>query len=252
MKSHIQYKKIKRGYITKLIKTKILRDDIQCNISECVLCEGNTKQLSLEKPILFLTADLLINQIDAIENFPIIDNCIIPQSEYNIILQDRNNEKIFNRLNLILENRNIIIYPNEYNKDIADIKNENKLTQSERNVLMFSKTIQYFNTHIQLLEQKNNLEHYFIILVSSSKGIKYKLPQTEKIKCFDILSFAKEKMNESPDLFNYVAHFDQGKDNYENNKMEIDGNLFSNHISESEMRTNIKMGKMFQFFFSVD
>ena len=246
MKSHIQYKKIKRGYITKLIKTKILRDDIQCNISECVLCEGNTKQLSLEKPILFLTADLLINQIDAIENFPIIDNCIIPQSEYNIILQDRNNERIFNRINLILENRNIIIYPNEYNKDIADIKNENKLTQSERNVLIFSKTIQYFNTHIQLLEQKNNLEHYFIILVSSSKGIKYELPQTEKIKCFDILSFAKEKMNESPDLFNYVAHFDQGKDNYENNKMEIDGNLFSNHISESEMKTNIKMGKMFQ------
>lgn len=246
MKSHIQYKKIKRGYITKLIKTKILRDDIPCNISECVLCEGNTKQLSLEKPILFLTADLLINQIDAIENFPIIDNCIIPQSEYNIIIQDRNNEKIFNRLNLILENRNIIIYPNEYNKDIADIKDENKLTQSDRNTLIFSKTIQYFDTHIQLLEQKNNIEHYFIILVSSSKNIKYELPQTEKIKCFDILSFAKEKMNESPDLFNYVAHFDQGKGKNDNDEMEIDGSIFNNHITESEMKTNIKMGKMFQ------
>ena len=98
MKSHIEYKKIKRGYITKLIKKKTLRDDIPCHIKECAICEGNLKELNLETPILFLTADLIVNQIDAIENFPIIDNCIIPQSEYNIIIQNRNNESVFKTL----------------------------------------------------------------------------------------------------------------------------------------------------------
>ena len=39
MKSFVQYKKIKKGQITKLIKTKKLRDDIGCDIAECFSCE---------------------------------------------------------------------------------------------------------------------------------------------------------------------------------------------------------------------
>ena len=244
MNSHIEYKKIKRGYITKLIKTKTLRDDIPCHIKECAICEGNLKELNLETPILFLTAELIVNQIDAIENFPIIDNCIIPQSEYNIIIQNRNNETIFKRLNLILENRSIIIYPNEFNKDIAEIENETGMTKTQRNTIIFERTVNYFNKHIEILEEKNNLEHCFIVLVSSQKT-QYKLP-SDKIKCYDILSFAKEKMNESPDLFNYVAHFDNGTKNKEN-IMDIDeGKMYNNQLSQNEMKSNIKSGTMYQ------
>lgn len=244
MKSHIEYKKIKRGYITKLIKKKTLRDDIPCHIKECAICEGNLKEINLETPILFLTADLIVNQIDAIENFPIIDNCIIPQSEYNIIIQNRNNESVFKRLNLILENRSIIIYPNEFNKDIAEIENETSMTKTLRNKIIFERTVNYFNKHIEILEEKNNLEHCFIVLVSSQKT-QYQL-NSDKIKCYDILSFAKEKMNESPDLFNYVAHFDNGTKTNEN-IMDIDeGKMYNNQLNENEMKSNIKSGTMYQ------
>ena len=55
MLSFTQYKKIKRGQITKLIKTKRLRDDIGCDISDCFACENKSKLLSLELPIIILT-----------------------------------------------------------------------------------------------------------------------------------------------------------------------------------------------------
>ena len=125
-KINIQYKKIKKGYITKLVKAKILRDDIPCNIIECISCEDNLKLLSLSHPIIFLTSSLIETQIDALENFKIIDNCVIPQSEYNTLLNLKD-QKILNRFNFLLENRNFYIYPNEYQKDIADIKNETSL-----------------------------------------------------------------------------------------------------------------------------
>ena len=65
-KFNIQYKKIKKGYITKLIKSKILRDDIPCNISECVSCDNNLKQLSISTPLIFLNSSLIESQIDAL------------------------------------------------------------------------------------------------------------------------------------------------------------------------------------------
>ena len=52
MLSFTQYKKIKRGQITKLIKTKKLRDDIGCDISECLSCENNSKMIILAKGII--------------------------------------------------------------------------------------------------------------------------------------------------------------------------------------------------------
>ena len=64
MLSFVQYKKIKRGQITKLIKTKKLRDDISCDISECLSCENNSKILNLELPIIILTQEVISTQMD--------------------------------------------------------------------------------------------------------------------------------------------------------------------------------------------
>ena len=118
MLTFVQYKKIKRGQITKLIKTKRLRDDIGCDISECVSCENNSKVLSTELPIIFLTQEVISTQMDALENFQVIDNCIIPQSEYNKLLESRN-DIILKRLKLLMENRNFLIFANEYHSEIA-------------------------------------------------------------------------------------------------------------------------------------
>jgi hypothetical protein len=74
MNSSVQYKKIKKGQIKKLIKSKRLRDDISCDISDCFTCENNSKILSLEHPLIILTQEVISTQMDALENFNIIDN----------------------------------------------------------------------------------------------------------------------------------------------------------------------------------
>jgi len=86
MKSSVQYKKIKKGNIVKLIQTINLRDDISCGIAECEACEQNKNKikenLSLQNNILILDTEMILSQIDAIKNFNEIENVILFQSEY--------------------------------------------------------------------------------------------------------------------------------------------------------------------------
>ena len=168
MISFVQYKKIKKGQVTKLIKTKRLRDDISCDIAECFSCENNSKILTIERPIIILTQEVISTQMDALENFKLIDNCIIPQSEYNKLLQTKN-DLILKRLKLLIENRNFLIFANEYHSEIALIKDEEKMSKIQRNNKILSNTITYFQEHIMnitndfiiytLLKDQNEIEN---------------------------------------------------------------------------------------------
>lgn len=178
MNSSVQYKKIKKGQITKLIKSKRLRDDISCDISECFTCENNSKILSLEHPLIILTQEVISTQMDALENFNIIDNCIIPQSEYNKLLETKN-DLIHKRLKLLIENRNILIFANEYHSEISRIENEEKLTKKERNNIILSKTIYYYNEHIM-----NNITNDFniYVLMKEEKDIENEKKTIKRIR----------------------------------------------------------------------
>jgi hypothetical protein len=112
MKTSIQYMKIKGGNLVKFQRTKKLRDDIPCCICECKICEGDNNILTLNQRIILLDYSIISEQIDALENFEIINNCIIPQSEYSYMNQKDFN--LFKRFNNIIEKRNIHIFPNEF------------------------------------------------------------------------------------------------------------------------------------------
>ena len=250
MISFVQYKKIKKGQITKLIKTKRLRDDISCDISECLSCEINSKILTIEHPLIILTQEVISTQMDALENFKIIDNCIIPQSEYNKLLETRN-DLIQKRLKLLIENRNFLIFANEYHSEIALIKDEEKMTKKERNNMILSKTINYFQEHIM-----NNITNDFNIYVimkdqleieNIKKLISGDNDNLNNIKFFDMYSYGKEMLKSSPDLFNFIS-FQEKIDNNDKNKMEIEeeNNKYEKHLDEKLMKSNIKQGKMFQ------
>ena len=250
MISFVQYKKIKKGQITKLIKTKRLRDDISCDISECLSCEINSKILTIEHPLIILTQEVISTQMDALENFKIIDNCIIPQSEYNKLLETRN-DLIQKRLKLLIENRNFLIFANEYHSEIALIKDEEKMTKKERNNMILSNTINYFQEHIM-----NNITNDFNIYVimkdqleieNIKKLISGDNDNLNNIKFFDMYSYGKEMLKSSPDLFNFIS-FQEKIDNNDKNKMEIEeeNNKYEKHLDEKLMKSNIKQGKMFQ------
>lgn len=250
MNSSVQYKKIKKGQITKLIKSKRLRDDISCDISECFSCENNSKILSLEHPLIILTQEVISTQMDALENFNIIDNCIIPQSEYNKLLETRN-ELIHKRLKLLIENRNILIFANEYHSEISKIENEEKLTKKERNNIILSKTIYYYNEHIM-----NNITNDFniYILMKEQKDIENEKKllrelgndDSNNVKFFDMYSFGKEMIKSSPDLFNFISFKNNENDRKDKMAIEEENNVYSNHLDENKMKSNIKQGKMFQ------
>ena len=245
MKSFVQYKKNKKGQITKLIKTKRLRDDISCDIAECFSCENNSKILTIEHPIIFLTQEVISTQMDAIENFKIIDNCIIPQSEYNKLLLTKN-DIILKKLKLLIENRNFMIFANEYHSEIAIIKDEEKMSNVQRNQTILSNTINYFQEHIMNIT--NDFTIYIILKDENEiNSIKSLLNiDLSNIKFFDMFSFGKEMLKSSPDLFNFIS-FKENLDR-EKNSMEIEDNntLYEKHLNEKEMKTNIKQGKMYQ------
>ena len=251
MLTFVQYKKIKRGQITKLIKTKRLRDDIGCDISECFSCENNAKILSTELPIIILTQEVISTQMDAIENFQIVDNCIIPQSEYNKLLETRN-DIILKRLKLLMENRNFLIFANEYHSEIALIKNEEKMTKKQRNDVMLSNTISYYQEHI--ISMTNDFSLYIIMkdqkeieTIKSLLSSKNNNDMTN-IKFFDMYSFGKEMLQKSPDLFNFISfkNIEENKNNKDKMEIEEENNIFNNHLDEKEMKSNIKQGNMFQ------
>ena len=249
MKTFVQYKKIKKGQITKLIKTKRLRDDISCDIEQCFSCENNSKILSTEHPIIFLTQEVITTQMDALENFKIIDNCIIPQSEYNKLIQTKN-DLILKRLKLLIENRNFLIFANEYHAEIALIKDEEKMSQVQRNNIMLSNTIKYFQEHIQDITNDFNI---YILLKDENEinAIKLLLPKDiSNIKFFDMYSFGKEMLKSTPDLFNFISFKSNAEEDKnsmfieeENTKNDI---LYEKHLEEKEMKSNIKQGKMYQ------
>ena len=245
MKSFVQYKKNKKGQITKLIKTKRLRDDISCDIAECFSCENNSKILTIEHPIIFLTQEVISTQMDAIENFKIIDNCIIPQSEYNKLLLTKN-DIILKKLKLLIENRNFMIFANEYHSEIAIIKDEEKMSNVQRNQTILSNTINYFQEHIMNIT--NDFTIYIILKDENEiNSIKSLLNiDLSNIKFFDMFSFGKEMLKSSPDLFNFIS-FKENLDQ-EKNSMEIEesNTLYEKHLNEKEMKTNIKQGKMYQ------
>ena len=244
MLSSIQYKKIKRGQITKLIKTKRLRDDISCDITDCINCENNSKILSIEHPIIFLTSEVILTQMDALENFKIIDNCIVPQSEYNNLLQSKN-EQIIKRFKLLIENRNILIFGNEYHNEIAIIPDEKKLTKKERDEIILANTLNYYKNHIS--EFTNDFNLYLIVNdLSKIPNLKKIIGDSEYINIYDMYNFGKCNLKTSPDLFNFIA-FDPSK--IINNEMQIEennNNLYDPHLTEKELQSNIKQGKMFQ------
>ena len=248
MLSFVQYKKIKKGQITKLIKTKRLRDDISCDVQQCLSCENNNKILTSEIPIIILTQEVISTQMDAIENFTIIDNCIIPQSEYNKLLETRN-DLILKRLKLLIENRNFLIFANEYHSEIASIKNEEKLTKNQRNNIILANTINYYQDHIMNLTNDFNI---YVIMKGQKEinSIYALLPSYDSgnLKFFDMYSFGKEMLKSSPDLFNFIS-FKNNLDNNGNEKMEIEDenkNIFNLHLDEKQMKSNINQGKMFQ------
>ena len=249
MKTFVQYKKIKKGQITKLIKTKRLRDDISCDIEECFSCENNSKILSVERPIIFLTQEVISSQMDALENFKIIDNCIIPQSEYNKLLQT-NNDLILKRLKLLIENRNFLIFANEYHSEIALIKDEEKMGNVQRNNIILSNTISYFQDHIMNITNDFNI---YIILKDETdiKSIKELLSNDlSNIKFFDMFSFGKEMLKSSPDLFNFISFKDNSDEDKNSMLIEEENNnnnlIYEKHLTEKEMKSNIKQGKMYQ------
>jgi len=246
MKNHFTFKKIKKGNVVKMIKSKYLRDDIPCGTIECKLCENSVKSiLSLENIILILDAGIILEQIDALENFDIINNCIVPQSEYMFL-----NEKYFDtlrRLNNIMDNRNFYLFPNEYHRDI-EISNEDRLKKKLRRNLMFIRTVEYFSKHFEEISS----EFKIVALTNVENKIFYRSQFSHKnLQFFTLEEFANYEMKEYPDLYNYIAFSE--KVSYANTShsdedviMESHNLGHLSHLQENEIKINIKAGNLFQ------
>lgn len=197
MKTSIQYKKIKGGNLVKFQRTKKLRDDIPCSISECQICEGENNILTLNQRIILLDYSIVSEQIDALENFEIINNCIIPQSEYSFMSQKDFN--LFKRFNNIIEKRNIHIFPNEFHVEINNLPDDDSLTKDQKQNLIFTNTADYLIKHIQSITN----DFKFIILSTNQRKLKYS--QVSQSLFDSIKSYGKP--NYLSKIFNFFKNF---------------------------------------------
>ncbi len=154
MKSNIQFKKIKAGNVTKFIRSKKQRDDIPCSLENCYLCESHNPILTQNRAIILLDNNIIADQIDAIENFEIINNCVIPLSEY--IILNQKNQQLFKRFNQVLESRNIYIFPNEFHSEII-IPDENSIKRENKQKLLFTKTAEFLFKHFMVISKEIKL-----------------------------------------------------------------------------------------------
>lgn len=183
MKSSVQFKKIKAGNVAKFIRSKRQRDDIPCSLEGCYLCESPTPILNQNTAILLLDYNIVADQIDAIENFEIINNCVIPLSEYLLINQK--NQLLFKRFNQMLEQRNIYVFPNEFHKEIV-VADENTIKKDNRQNLLFAKTTEYLFKHFMIVSK----DIKFIVLTNSKGKENY-------LKTELMLSIEKEEFKDN-------------------------------------------------------
>lgn len=88
MKISTFYKKTKKSNVIKIVRKKVTRDDIPCGIIECTFCSSSSSSIvGLNNSMLILDANIIIEQIDAIENISIFDNVIIFQTEYKYLME---------------------------------------------------------------------------------------------------------------------------------------------------------------------
>jgi hypothetical protein len=166
MKTNVQYKKIKAGNVAKFIKSKRQRDDIPCSLEGCYICESPAPILNQNRALLLLDYNIVADQIDAIENFEIINNCIIPLSEYLLINQK--NQQLFKRFNQVVEQRNIYIFPNEFHSEII-LMDENTIKRENRQNVLFAKTAEYLFKHFMIVSKDIRL----IVLTNSKTKENY-------------------------------------------------------------------------------
>jgi exosome complex exonuclease DIS3/RRP44 len=235
MKADFIFKKIKKGNIVKMMRSKKLRDDIPCSFEECKTCESDSPaEMTTEKLILFLDADLVLEQIDALENFEMINNCIITQSEY--VYLNEKSLNVFNRFKNVIDNRSIYLFPNEFHKDLV-IENEYVLKKTEKRSLAFIKSVEYYVEHLNAIHGSFKM----IILTGGDNAKTYKDYFLNKVSVLTLAEFAQMEMQEFPDLYNYIAHYEKatGKD------MDIEMET-SEHLTDTEMKISIKQGSLFQ------
>ncbi len=185
MKSNVQFKKIKAGNVAKFIRSKRQRDDIPCSLEGCYLCESPNTILTQNRAILLLDYNIIAEQIDAIENFEIINNCVIPLSEYLLINQK--NQLLFKRFNQVVEQRNIYIFPNEFHSEII-VADETTIKSENRRNTLFAKTAEYLFKHFMIVSK----DIKFILLTNSKSKENYLkaelLGSLENEECLENLS----------------------------------------------------------------
>jgi exosome complex exonuclease DIS3/RRP44 len=244
MKTNFLFKKIKKGNVAKFVRNKVLRDDIPCWVSQCRICENNLNPiLTLERPIIVLDSNTILEQIDALENFEVINNCLLLQSDY-IHINERDN-KILQRLSNIMDNRNFYLFQNEFHKEIR-LEDEDNLKKEIKRKLYLVKSVQYFLSHFCEFTQD-----FRLIVLSNTEGKSFyseRFPDSKnpQLQIMTLAEFAVEEMKDSPDLYNYIANYEEVKYTSCPDQDEDVEMLVNAHMTESEMKKEIKQGNLFQ------
>lgn len=258
MQTHTQktFQITKKGLHKKAMKV-YLRSDIPCGIRECHVCDNSKVEnlISLDKNIYFLDSDLVLDSIEAFENFDILENSIMFMSEF--LNLKAANQEIFIRFKKVLENKNIYIFPNQLQEECMHsiVSSNGTFNLEQQRELLFVNSCNYYFNHFQpsskyennsaSMEIDNN-EHSLLYALSNKQSF-----QSVNVKRLGYLEFAQlhSHSEEGTDFLNFISCKDSFEDVILKN-LETKTS-YTEYLPDHILETKTKKGELFKGVISI-
>lgn len=224
----INFKKSRKGNITKIVQETYLREDVPTPFLENV-------EMDLEnKTIFILDSQTFLGLMDLVENCPVLNNVLVLQTVLEEI--KAKDQKVFETVKNLIEietHRNFQVFANDFSK-FTHVDKLNNETWQIRNQRAVMKAIAWYSDQAKLYKKE------VLFLTNNFKN--FENAKNLGVNSQTIYDFVKEIGDKYPNLLDYVG-FTEDEDKIQN---ENEQQFFPAHLSTEEAVNKIKKGELFE------
>jgi hypothetical protein len=221
--------------------------EVYCGWSGCTLCQDTgisylqiDSNDELTNKVFIFDTSVLKDQLDLIQNCPLIRNAIIFQSSAEYLKQ--NNKKSFQKLKNLVDiqsDKNFYLFPNEFSQDCFIEKENTTSTQDHIDELVL-KAFNWYKVHWSSAGQDVDL-----IFITNNFS-QYNEAKQSNVSTFTIQEFVKDFCADYPNMVDYLGiNFDYDSDfvemKIENKEFLLD---YKSHLPIEELKQEINVGNL--------
>jgi exosome complex exonuclease DIS3/RRP44 len=221
--------------------------EVYCGWSGCTLCQDTgisylaiDSNDELTNKVFIFDTSVLKDQLDLIQNCPLIRNAIIFQSSAEYLKQ--NNKKSFQKLKNLVDiqsDKNFYLFPNEFSQDCF-IEKENTTSIQDHIDQLVLKAFNWYKVHWSSAGQDVDL-----IFITNNFS-QYSEAKKSNVSTFTIQEFVKDFCADYPNVVDYLGiNFDYDSEfvelKIENKEFLLD---YATHLPIEELKQEINVGNL--------